>query len=263
MDLRLFGSVLWRYRVVVAIGSLLAVSIALMTTYRVVLDGGAPKLEYRSPEVWQSSSLILLTQRGFPWGRSTLNDVVAIQRSGSAPGKTEFAPRFADTPRYQGLAVIYAHLAASDEVRQAMLERGPIEGEYGAEAVRASDGASFLPMIEIKAYSYSPTAATALAARATQAFRSYLGEHQSESDVPLSQRVEIPVVNEPRKATLFQGRSMSRPLFVFILTISLVIGLAFLLENLNPRSRSGPAQRRPAVTEADGPELVDWERPAA
>jgi hypothetical protein len=233
MDLKLFGAVLWRFRVLVLAGVLTAFALAALTAVRLEFEGAKPGFSYRYPEIWESSSLLLLTQEGFPWGRSTLSEVVPLMRTGD--GETQYAPRFADTPRYQGLAVLYAHLATSDGVRRIILADGPIDGEYGAEAVRASDGASYLPMISIKAYGPSPAAATQLANRATTAFRTYLDRYQAANDVPRPQRVEVPVVNEPRKATLFEGRSLTRPMFVLLLGLTLIIGLAFILENIRPR----------------------------
>lgn len=233
MDLRLFGGVLWRFRVLVLAGVLMAFALAALTAVRLEFDGAKPVFSHRYPEIWQSSSLLLLTQEGFPWGRSTLSEVVPLKRTDD--GETQYVPRFADTPRYQALAVLYAHLAISDGVRRIILEDGPIDGEYGAEAVRATDGASYLPMISINAYGSSRAAAARLAHRTTAAFRTYLDRYQIANDVPASQRVEVPVVNEPRSATLFEGRSLTRPMFVFLLGLTLTIGLAFILENIRPR----------------------------
>jgi hypothetical protein len=232
MDLRLFITVLWRFRLIVIAGTLLAITLATLSAVRVEWNG-KPGLAYRSSETWESSSVVLLTQEGFPWGRSTLNDLVPLKNSGDI----RYGPRFADLSRFQGLALIYASLAGGDQVRDVLLKGGPIDGAYGAEVVQSSDGRTSLPMIEIQGLARSPAAAAGLANRVTDAFRAYLEEYQDASNVPESERVDTPVIRRAAGATLTEGRSMTRPVFIFLLMMTLVIGLAFVLQNLRPQDR--------------------------
>jgi len=233
MDLRLLIAVLWRFRLLVVAGTVFAVAVAGLSAVRVELRDGKPSVTQRGAETWQSSSLLLLSQEGFPWGRSTLNQVVPLK----GEGDVEYAPRFADLVRFQELALIYASLASGDEVRNALLEEGPIEGQYTAEVVQTPDGSTSLPMIQISGLAASPAAATRLANRATTVFRAYIKQYQDANAIPESERVDLPVIQKAAGATLADGRSLTRPAFIFLLTMTLVVGLAFLLDNLRPRRR--------------------------
>jgi len=72
MSLELDMRVLWRFRVLVLAGLLLAILLAGMAMFKVDFGGGAPKLTYRQSETWQSTARLLITQDGFPEGRTTL-----------------------------------------------------------------------------------------------------------------------------------------------------------------------------------------------
>jgi hypothetical protein len=70
VDFQLYARVLWRFRLLFVPGLLLACTLALLSVARVSLDG----LEYRQTELWSSSTRLIVTQQGFPWGRLLAQD---------------------------------------------------------------------------------------------------------------------------------------------------------------------------------------------
>ena len=63
MDLALYGRVLRRFWLLVLVGLTLAAALAILSVARVSSDG----LSYRSDEVWQSTTTLLLTRKGNPF----------------------------------------------------------------------------------------------------------------------------------------------------------------------------------------------------
>jgi hypothetical protein len=230
MDLRLFFRVLGRFRYLVAGGTVLAVLLAGFSYAEVKLDGGVPRLEPRGDETWQSTGTLFVTQQGFPWGRSVLNEVVPVGPSGS----DALAPKYSDPSRFASLAILYAELAKSDDVRALMLRDGPIVGEPDAAPMRAEDG-NMLPMIRIGARARTAAQAEDLAQRATDALLVYLRQLQDRENIPAGRRVQVEVIEKPAAAQLVEGRRLTRPIFLFVLLGTATLMLAFMLENLRPR----------------------------
>ena len=73
MDLKLYLRVLWRFRILMAAGALLAATLAFLSFVRVD-PGGSPLLSYRDDEQWVTYSMLFVTQQGFPWGRLTAGE---------------------------------------------------------------------------------------------------------------------------------------------------------------------------------------------
>jgi hypothetical protein len=226
MNLRLFFSVLARFRYLVLLGFVAAIALATLSAARIGLDG----IEPRGEEEWHSAATLFVTQEGFPWGRSVLDEVVPLGTDGEAG----YVPRYADGSRFQGLAMLYSQLAQGDAVRELVLRDGPIDGEFRAETVRSSDGIS-MPLFMIIGVGASAEQAKDLAARATEAFLIYFRETQERNEIDPETRVQVEVVDQPTEAVLIQGRRLTRPVFLFVLVLSATIMLAFALENLRPR----------------------------
>ena len=64
MDLRVYAGVLWRNRLLVAVGFAVALALALLSVVRVSSDGFA----YRKPVIWTNKSVVNLSQESFPEG---------------------------------------------------------------------------------------------------------------------------------------------------------------------------------------------------
>jgi hypothetical protein len=183
----------------------------------------------KSTIVWQSQETVIVTQDGFPWGRAIVEEVV--------PGATTVpkGQRFADPTRFISLAIIYSHFANGDPVKRLIQRSGPVNGKYEAAPVPSDDGNGFTPFINVTATADSAQGAVSLARRATNAFRSYLAQQQQANKIDAKNRVQLPVVKGPIKPTAIAGKSLTRPIFVFMLISLATVGLAFLLEKVRPR----------------------------
>jgi hypothetical protein len=224
MDFRLYASVLWRFRLLVAAGFLLAVSLATLAMVRVGPDG----IRYRQTEFWSSTTRLGVTQHGFPEGRLF---------AGSLTDGASTGIPVTDPNRFNTLAVLYAELATSDPVRRQMLKAGPARGKVIATPVVVGENRVMLPFIDIVAIAPSPAGAVALAQRNADALITYLRGMQVANDVPAQDRVVVEQLVRPKAPKVYQPRSKTMPIVVFLATMLVTIGLAFLLENLRPRLR--------------------------
>lgn len=241
MDLRLYGSILWRFRLLVALGAVLAVALATLSIFQISGDG----VRYRQSELWSSVTRLGVTQRGFPEGR-----LFAGIETPEDAAKLDIP--VADPARLNTLAVQYAELATSDPVRRLMLRSGPVGGKIIATPVVVGENRVMLPYLDILAISTTPERAARLAQRSAAALTSYIEAQQRANNVPASDRVVVEQIVRPKRPVIFQPRSKTMAIVVFLATMFGTIGLAFLLENLRPRKPE--AQR---VTE---PEVQDTPR---
>src|SRR5829696_695193 len=187
MDLQLYARVLWRFRIVVAIGTLLAIGLAFMSYYKVSLSGG-PTITPRQAEVWRSDATLFVTQPGFPWGRLGVDssDVTgAPQEEQQQRSSGDF--RFADPDRFVDLAKLYSYLAEGDGVRRILERDGPIDGQIMAEPIASDEGDS-LPLVGISATSSSAAGAARLAERQIDGFSKYIALQQLRSRTPKDDR---------------------------------------------------------------------------
>jgi hypothetical protein len=240
MDLQLWGRVLWRFRILVAVGLAVASVLALLSFTKVSFDNGVPRLTYREPEDWVSYSTLFVTERGFPWGKLS---------TGGASG--------VDPARLTSLAVIYTQLALSDDVRKIVLRDGPIEGRIEAATVTAAKDDA-LPLVRIAALAPSAEKAQILAARETAALRAYISGQQRANTISAGNRVLLQVVSRPSAGTLYTARGKTRPIVVFLAVLIAFCALAFVLENVRPASATArsdpgeaatPPQRAPSAVE--------------
>jgi hypothetical protein len=252
VDIQLYLRVLWRFRLLVATGLIVAVALAALSFVRVSFAGGvlAPKVTYREQEQWVSYSTLFVTQPGFPWGYSIIRQPDTPEQV-TARAK-DLAPEFADPNRFASLAVLYSYLATSDPVRTIIRRDGPLRGKIQATPVvnLESGYGVTLPLIRISGISTTPPLARRLNQRATDAFRQFLADQQQASHIPRDNRVLVTVVKRAETPVLFQGRSVTLPAVVFMAVAIAVAGLALLLENLRPRTRPTPsAGEDPLATE--------------
>jgi hypothetical protein len=235
MDLRLYFRVLWRFRLLTLCGLLLAGSLAFLSYVNVNSADGKPTLTYRENEQWASYTKLFVTQKGFPWGYSVTPNADAIDPAAPPSGVNL---RFADQARFTNLAILYAQLATSDPVRLIMRESGPVRGTVMAAPVLAlNNPGNPLPIISLAGISTSPARARALAVRVTAAIQEYLRRQQESNEIPASDRIQVQVLEAPRAAQLFQGRSKTLPIVVFLALMTATTALAFVLENLRPGAR--------------------------
>ena len=231
MDLRLYLRVLWRFRLLVAAGIVLALLLGALAVARVEVSS-SPRLTYRKHEQWLSYSTLLVTQKGFPWGRTVIDT-----EAGSAKQKTE-AP-FADPSRLTSLAVIYSKLAESDEVAAlAHRDKDPETFiEVAPQLLTTSGAAEALPLISIAAFDRTPAGAIALARRESAALQRYVELRQKAAHVAVGERVLLEPVRHATEAELFAGRSFTPAIVVFLSVMLASMALALVLENLRPQVR--------------------------
>lgn len=228
MDLGLYARVLWRFKFVVLMGLVAAIGLAALSMLKISSSGVA----YRQSILYSSTARLGVTQRGFPWGR-----LFAETPSATAQAAQSGIP-VADPNRLNNLAVLYAELATSDPVRQVMLRDGPIIGKVLAAPVVRGDNQIMLPLVDLTAIATSPGRAIKLARRSAAALTTFITTQQRQSGVPDSDRVITQYVIDPRKAVVYQPRSKTMPIVVFLAVMFATTGLAFLLENLRPRTKA-------------------------
>jgi hypothetical protein len=248
MDLKLYFSVLWRFKFLVALGILFAMALAVFSFAAPNFSGKGPLLEPRQGEEWVSYSETFVTPKGFPWGQDSFTD---LRKAGE---KKRDADQGAPNPNhFSELAVLYARLATSDPVRKIIMRDGPMYGEIDAAPVMAGDNnlAGALPMVRIAAIADSEQHALDLVVRTTNAFIKFIEDQQNANEIPQSNRVRLVVTKRADKPQLLAGRSMTLPMVVFIAVMILVSGLCFILENMRPRKRPIP------VAAADEAAVVD------
>jgi hypothetical protein len=237
MDLRLYFSVIWRFKFLVVTGLVLAAALAILSVVRVTSNG----FVYRQAELWSGTTRLGVTQNGFPWGRLFAQETGA----NGTPTPVEQANKAGDIPiadpnRFKDLAIFYAELATSDPVRRLMLKDGPIRGKIVATPVVVQSNYT-LPLIDLMAIATSPRRAVELAQRGSNALTTYLETQQRANAVPPTDRVVLQEVLSARKAKIFAPRSKTMPIVIFLAVMFATIGLAFLLENLRPRTRKADA----------------------
>ena len=225
MDLRLYGQVLWRYRILIAIGGLIACAAAFLSFARVEGSGVA----YRDAEVYGASQDLYVTEQGFQEGRRgavTLDETLAGVQA-------------ADPARLAELTTIYVQLVDSDPVRRLMLEDGPIEGTVFAEQFTTDGGRNGLPFLRITGYGDSPNTAIAFTERQSAAFQTYVRQEQNRAGIPREDRVVLSVLRQVQSAELVEGRSLTPPIVIFVAIMAAFVAVAFVTYNL----RSSSAKR--------------------
>lgn len=235
MDLALYARVLWRHKLVVAGGVLVSLVLAFASIARVSPDG----VHYRQKAIWKSEVTLFVTQKGFPWG-SAVQSYLPSEPGSGLPARTS-----AEQSRMTSLAVLYAHLAASDLVRSLVAKQGPFNPDdiiQGYPVIDAESGTQ-LPLFTVRGLGYSSYEASSLAKRASDALREYLVEQQARSTIPKEERVDLQVLDGPSDAVVFSGRSKTKAMFVFVTGMLALIGLVFVLENLRPRVRAVPDEQ--------------------
>ena len=239
MDLALYAGVIRRFRVLVGAGAVVAILLAVLSMVRIELTHGKPALSYRQAETWTSRSQLLITQTGFPWGRTVL--------PGSVPGTPipPGTPSFADPSRFYQLASFYSRLANGDAVQQVIKRRSNRVGAVQAvpETDPTSTSGAAIPFVDIIGSGPTPRIAERLATIGTSAFREYIAAQQRGAGIPDSQRVDVQIVNSAQPALLVQGRKKTLPIAVFLGVMIMTVGAAFILENLRPRIQVASGSR--------------------
>jgi len=200
---------------------------------------------------WSAESSIFVTQTGFPWGRVTLGDatVPGLPSTDTSQQDNSKTP-FADPARFANLALLYANLAQSDEVR-GTLPGHPSRDQIEPRVLDATGGGtSFLPIIKLTVFAGSADGAVTLNKKAIASLRDYIERNQRQTDppTPANERIRLDVINEPVGAALVSGYSLAIPMLVLLLCVLGAVAAAHILENLRPREAVGmPADFDPEL----------------
>jgi hypothetical protein len=240
VDLPLYLRVLWRFRLLVALGTFVALLLALLVTVRV--SSTAPHFSYRQGQTFSSEARVFVTQQGFPWGYADPPTATPGTPGAAAAAEAKLlgtTKQFADPTRFPSLAVLYAYLAMSDPVKRIMLRDGPVRGAVIASPVVSTQSGygTTLPLVAISGTGPTPADAVTLTIRATNAFRRFLEEQQAGNRIPAQNRVLLTVITKADPPVLVKGRSKTLPMVVFVTVLLGVLGLVFMLENMKPRIR--------------------------
>jgi hypothetical protein len=238
MDLRLHLSVLWRFRYLVLGGLVLAILLSFFSYFRI--DLGHMKLGYRSKETWESTETILLTQRVSP--------IFSTNPSRGGPN--------ADPNWLLSLPSLYSELANSNLISQPMQpELDSLQGSYSAsqDFTSSSSGGGALPFLTFYALAPSQAGAVKIARDVSNSFLSYVAQNQASQRIPSSQRVLLQVVTPATysQAQVAVGRKKTVPIIIFLAVMIATIGLAYILENLRPRWRTGSVHSATPDTTTD------------
>jgi hypothetical protein len=225
VDLPLFLRVLSRFRLLVAIGFLLATTLALLSYVKIDFDNGL-KLSYRGSELWESNARVLVTPPGFKWGATN---------PGVEAGEVE--------GRLPTLTALYSSFVTSDQVRAIMLrEGGPIRGVIYASPLPANpNGDGTLPVVNITADGFTKLDSIKIANRAAAALRTYVMDEQEAAGIAFRQRIELKPMNTGFSPRLLEPRSKTMPIVIFLAVMFATMSLAFVLENLRPRAAGDAA----------------------
>jgi hypothetical protein len=242
MDLPLYIRVLWRFRLLVLPGFLVAIALAVLAYGKVDLSHGL-KITPRTTPVFHVDALLLVTQKGFPWGSSQQPYVAGDAAKGLPPVPV------GDFSRMSGIAMIYSELADSDTVK-ALTRLKPSKTEKlftSPYAPASAPPGTVLPMVALSSNAASPARASALINARITAFRGYIAAQQSKAELNERKRVVVQVLRggDPDTAVVLSGKKKTLPIVVFLAVMIAVTGLAFMLENMRPRVR--PVERSEAV----------------
>jgi hypothetical protein len=235
VDLPLYGRVLWRFKLVVLPGFFVAIALAVLSYGKVSFSHGLTVTPRRTP-VFQTDGLLLVTQKGFPWGSSEQSYLPGNAAKGLPPVPV------GDFSRMSGIAMIYSELADSDTVK-ALTRPRPGKGEKVVTSPYAPASAppgTVLPMVALSSDATTPARAAQLLNGRIAAFQHYIASLQTEAHTSDQKRVVIQVVRhaDPKTAVVIAGAKKTLPIVVFLAVMIALIALSFMLENMRPRARA-------------------------
>jgi hypothetical protein len=234
MNLERHLRVLWRYKLVVAVGCIIAIALAILASFQV----GPGGIERRGTQTWSSTSQVLVTQKGFPWGRVTLPaattqpgaDAGAATTNNGTDGKDHI--QYADPNRFVNLALLYSVISYSDQVRS-KLPGHPRPDQIQAMLLDPTNsGQSYLPIISLTTTATTPKQAMSLNDAVFGGLRDELASQQKANNIADTERVLLSQLSKPANPVLVQGYSLTSSMLAFILCIVATLAIVHILEGL-------------------------------
>jgi hypothetical protein len=219
LDLELYLRVIWRFRVLVGLGFVLAVVLAVLTFARVSFAHGVPKLTYRQAETYEADSILLVGQNQSSFGGTNS----------------------ANPSRFSGLATFYAQLVSSDTVQSLIARQLPASERRTVSVLAAAslpDPSVYngvLPFIAIEGFAEHPDTAIDASLIGAHVFMRYIAAQQARAGVRADDRVLVDLVKRPTQVRVVVPRKKTGPIAVFLAVMIATLGGAFVLENLRPR----------------------------
>jgi hypothetical protein len=221
-------SVLRRWRVIVAIGLLLGIALAILASFRVTSSG----LEWRKPVTYSSSSVLLVTQVGFPWGRAIVPQADGNDATRTPDAIAAAGPQFADPSRYVSLATIYSFMVRSQPVLD-LVPSKPTSDHVAAQPFRDNGGnGSSLPLVGVTVTAPSAAGAVKLNQDVLTALKTYVKNQQDDTQTPRRDRAAIQVFNPAGAAVIAEGHKLTKSVLALLLCTFGAVALAYVLENL-------------------------------
>jgi hypothetical protein len=217
MDLRTHSGVIWRWRVLFAVGIALALMFTFFSYYKVSFADG---LTHRQEVTWQSAEMLQLTQPGCEYCRAV-------------PAETT------NLAWLTTLTTVYAQIANGDALRrQVFLGRPRTDANYIAAPVQDPVTPGQSQFLTFAGTATSPVEAVRIARRATSTFLNYLDTQSQDAGVSRNERVVLKVVTKARLATarVVEDRKKTIPIIVFLSILVMTFVVTYALENLYPRA---------------------------
>jgi hypothetical protein len=240
VDLRLFTRVLWRFRLLLAAGCVVALVLSVMSVYKL------PSLKPRTQPVYSSAATLFVTQSGFPWGS-------AIQQY--APSGSGNSTPNGDLGRLTTLANLYVQIVNSDVIKTRVLRREPTalgvsatQNYYTSPTLYSTP----LPLLSISGMSTSKGGSVTTAQAGVAALDRYLKRQQIANRIPNTRRVVLQEIQPPSKVIVVNPTKKTLPVVVFLTLMFVFVGLAFVLENMRPGVQ-GAGVQAVALPEAEPP----------
>jgi hypothetical protein len=227
MDLGLLARVIWRFKPLAALGLVAAVVLAILSTAAVSFPGGRLTLKYRNPVIYTAQARILVTQSGFPWGRTILPS------SPQTPSPSTTNPGYADPSRFSTLATFYAQLVNGDRIQREVVRPQQKQLLFGAVEIDRTENQA-LPFVDVTAFAPSAVTARRLAENGTRALQSLVAQQQTQANIPDDQRVLLQILQQPTKVKVAEPRKKTVPVVVFMTVLIATLGALLALENLRP-----------------------------
>ena len=238
MNIRLYMQVLKNHWLLLTVGCLVAI---LLTAATAVSVSVSPfKLSWKLKPTYGVSSIMLVTQPGFPVGRAN----IVVANGAPTTAANAIISQYADPSRYDYLAGLYAQLATSGLIVNPVLgktgsqqngllylDHGKTVGSFTATQLSSAAAATTLPFVEIDAQANSIPQAEEIGTKVTDSLIHYVNSSESAAGITGAQRVVMDVVQQPNLPHEVKGRGIVLPLAVFVLCIFAFVALAFLLEN--------------------------------
>lgn len=248
MDLEHHFRVWWRWRALLGAGLLLAVTVAVLVTFKPSVIG----LQWRSEPVYTSTSRLFVTQPGFPWGRATLPGAVAGIQDPNIKGES-----FATPDRFANLALVYSYIAQSDLIR-GLVSPEPLTDQITVSTPSIPGSSDPLPLLEITAKADDAKLAQRLNEGSIEALKDYLNTELDDNKVDAQDRIELQVLNPPKAGELTGGRSLTLSAVAFILVMVATLVLVYVLENVRRKPEDDVGDGGFKIVEDDSHTLADW-----